>query len=158
MSADLLDDQSYINSTSFKSIIAFWLIGAILFKFDSVYLTISIIVYVFFNLGERRPGQYSAYNIFNKGYQHLMGDLRGEQIEAELRNQVALGGVQQKPSEKHQGPTLFSSKEANLLCPCKSGKKVKRCCGAVSAEDKLMREHTRDVERRRQQAIDSFKI
>ena len=40
---------------------------------------------VFTNLGSRKEGQGSAYSVFNN-FQHIEGELRMEQIEAEMMN------------------------------------------------------------------------
>jgi hypothetical protein len=42
---------------------------------------------VWANLGKRKEGQGSAYSVFNN-FQHLEGELRMEQIEAEMRHMV----------------------------------------------------------------------
>ena len=62
-----------------------WIAFAIWLKFDAVFIAASIILGIYFNLGKREAGQWSAYAVFNRGQQRLLGDLRGEQIEGELR-------------------------------------------------------------------------
>ena len=60
-------------------VIAYWL------SFDAMFIALSIIVGIFLNLGKREAGQWSAYAVFNRGQQRLLGDLQGDQIEGELR-------------------------------------------------------------------------
>ena len=61
------------------SLTAYWL------SFDAVFIAMSIILGIFLNLGTREAGQWSAYAVFNRGQQRLLGDLRADQIEGELR-------------------------------------------------------------------------
>mmetsp|Transcript_17507 Transcript_17507/g.42474 ORF Transcript_17507/g.42474 Transcript_17507/m.42474 type:complete len:383 (+) Transcript_17507:290-1438(+) len=53
--------------------------------FGAVFVLVMGLVTVFMNLGERKAGQASAYTIFNN-FQPLEGELRMEQIEAEMRH------------------------------------------------------------------------
>ena len=41
---------------------------------------------IFTNLGKRAEGEMSAYSVFNKNFQNLMGQLTGEQLDRELRH------------------------------------------------------------------------
>jgi hypothetical protein len=45
------------------------------------------------NLGKKKPGELSAYAIFNPGHKPLMGTLTADQIENQLRS--GAGAVQQ---------------------------------------------------------------
>ena len=65
--------------------VVLWLVAAYFLKFDAVFIAVSIIFGIFYNLGKREAGQWSAYAVFNRGQQRLLGDLRGEQIEGEIR-------------------------------------------------------------------------
>jgi hypothetical protein len=104
-----------------------------------VFITLSVLVGIYFNLGTRRPGSYSAYNIFNKGFKHLLGDLRGDQIEAELRNKTITNERDDDEgnfnAEQEGNRTVHFSKEANKLCACGSKKKTKKCCGSVQRDE-----------------------
>ena len=40
---------------------------------------------IFCNLGRRRAGEATAYSIFADGYETLLGQLRADQIMAEIR-------------------------------------------------------------------------
>ena len=57
--------------------------------FDKIILALAILFVIFWNLrdGERRFGEASAYSVFNRGGQHLAGEFRAEQFEAQLRGQ-----------------------------------------------------------------------
>lgn len=55
-------------------------------ELGSLYIMISILVAMFMNLGERRKGELSAYSVFNKGFRNLPGQLRGEDIDREIRH------------------------------------------------------------------------
>ena len=41
----------------------------------------------------------SAYSVFNDGYESLLGDLRMDQVEAELRGDRMLRGYQQQQQQ-----------------------------------------------------------
>lgn len=116
-----------------------WLYLAWLTRLDRVFIILSVFLGIYFNLGSRRPGSFSAYNIFNKGFVHLLGDLRAEQIDAELRNQVALPR-QVVEEEKREVENTVSSRDANKLCSCGSNRKWKKCCGAVTVEERQERQ------------------
>lgn len=55
-------------------------------EFGSLYIMISILVAMFMNLGERKKGELSTYSVFNKGFRNLPGQLRGEDIDREIRH------------------------------------------------------------------------
>ncbi|KAG8458460.1 hypothetical protein KFE25_004338 [Diacronema lutheri] len=52
--------------------------------FGNPYMLFSAFVLVFLNLGQRRAGELSAYNVFNPQFQELLGQLRAEHLEADL--------------------------------------------------------------------------
>jgi Uncharacterized conserved domain (SAYSvFN) len=62
-----------------------WLVCGYYVKFDALFIIATVFLLIFTNLGNRKIGQFSAYNVFNRGYQHLLGDLRGERIEQDMR-------------------------------------------------------------------------
>ena len=45
------------------------------FNFGAVYFMITIIVLIFLNLGERKPGQLSAYSVFNPNQERILGSM-----------------------------------------------------------------------------------
>ncbi len=72
-------------SSRFLIVLSCWFVLAFSVSFDPVFIAVSIITGIFLNLGQRETGQWSAYAVFNRGQQRLLGDLRGDQIEGELR-------------------------------------------------------------------------
>jgi len=87
---------------------------------------------IFWNLGgHRRFGELSAYSVFNPGQRALMGEMRAEDIDRELRQ----GRANHDNDDDDDGGGLwmphnnFKSRNANKLCPCGSKKKTKKCCG-----------------------------
>jgi hypothetical protein len=49
--------------------------------FGIVYLTSSLIISIFFNLGKRRSGELSAYSVFNPNCQRLDGTFSSDDFE-----------------------------------------------------------------------------
>ena len=134
-----------------------WLCLAWWFRLDRVFIIISVLLGIYFNLGTRQPGSYSAYNIFNKGFMHLLGDLRGDQIDAELRNKMV--GRQIDDAEPPVGGVETQEvRDGNKLCACGSRKKTKKCCGAVSLEEKATRSRLRQAEIERQGKFDKYQF
>jgi hypothetical protein len=102
-------------------------------RFDAAVISIAIIVAIFQNLGQSSQNSpFSAYSIFNKGCQYLLGDARPDAIDRQLRG----GGAAQDNNIDHSAQpskdfvTNFPSKFINRACPCGSGKKAKKCCAA----------------------------
>ena len=61
--------------------------------FDKMVFGIAIMCLMFWNLGENKEGEISAYGIFNRGQQYLAGEFRADQFEAQLRGQRATGSA-----------------------------------------------------------------
>lgn len=99
-------------------------------RFDSTAVSIGIIVIIFSNLGEK-AGPYSAYSIFNKGCQYLLGDARQYQVEEQLRGGNLAPRAIDTNEQKENAHTNFPSKFINRPCPCGSGVKAKRCCAST---------------------------
>lgn len=130
-------------------LVSLWLCLAWFTRLDRVFVIISILVAIFANLGQRKAGQHSAYNVFNRGFRRLLSDLSGAQIEAEMRNKrVTNAGAGIVGLSDDEEPVSFSSKEGNRTCGCGSGKKVKKCCG----KNKLVR----NGNRREEKHLDEF--
>ncbi len=112
----------------------YWLVhGMVLWmmvwaRFDSTAVSIGIIVLIFSNLGQSR-GEYSAYSIFNKGCQYLLGDARQDAVEQQIRGGHYAAGPT-PVEQKNDVYSNFPSKFINRPCPCGSGVKAKRCCAA----------------------------
>ncbi|CDJ37789.1 hypothetical protein, conserved [Eimeria tenella] len=79
---------------------------------------------IFWNLGEGGGGA-SAYSVFNRGANYLLGDLRLQRIDQQLRNADAAveddGNV-----VAYRPPVELRSRDANKKCPCGSGRKLKK--------------------------------
>lgn len=108
--------------------------GVVATKFDAVMISVAIIVAIFLNLGNSSSSSsYSAYSIFNKGCQHLLGDARADAIDRQIRGAHRHVAVAEN-SRGHESAiemTDIPSKYANRPCPCGSGLKAKKCHGAV---------------------------
>lgn len=68
-----------------------WLVGQLAFVhlgFGAVYFATSAFACIWLNLGtkRRRPGEMSAYSVFNPGCQNIQGTLTADQFEAEIRH------------------------------------------------------------------------
>ena len=64
-------------------VLVFWAL-AIHVGFGAVYVILVAFAAVFCNLGQRGQGEASAYSVFNN-FQYLQGELRMDQVEAEMR-------------------------------------------------------------------------
>ncbi|SBT74872.1 conserved protein, unknown function [Plasmodium malariae] len=108
--------------------------------FGVVYVIVVLIAIIFLNLEsnkESRGSSISAYSIFNKGKRYLVGDLRMNQIETELRNVKYKNDdsdeniLRYNDIDKNKMYIKGSSKYNNKLCTCGSNKKFKKCCGRI---------------------------
>jgi hypothetical protein len=52
-----------------------------------LYVILCITIAMFTNFEKRQEGELSAYNVFNKNFERLMGTLTQEQIDRQLRHQ-----------------------------------------------------------------------
>lgn len=71
--------------------ILMWIIGQVVFVkigFGAVYFATSAFALIWLNLGtnRRKPGEMSAYSVFNPGCKSIDGTLTAEQFEAEIRH------------------------------------------------------------------------
>ena len=74
--------------------IAVWLLLWKLFVFigfGSLWVIFTLFCAMFLNLGERRPGELSAYSVFNDGFTKILGTISPEQFENEIRHAVLDG-------------------------------------------------------------------
>eukprot|EP00916_Digyalum_oweni_P014775 GHVL01024189.1.p1 GENE.GHVL01024189.1~~GHVL01024189.1.p1 ORF type:complete len:134 (+),score=17.11 GHVL01024189.1:21-422(+) len=102
------------------------------------FLIICTLVLIFNCVRHNEPkDQYSAYSVFNPQQRSLLGDLRGEQIEAELHNTEyeREGALIDLPCGIGNEDMVYSSKNANRECWCGSKKKVKKCCGKFAKKN-----------------------
>jgi len=120
-------------------------------EFFAVWLLLLVIFLVWANLGSRSESQGpSAYSVFNPGVRALPGDLSSRPYEAMLRGGLVSGDHQQSPFKldsanirieerpssgvprrRYEGPPVGR----NVACPCGSGQKYKKCCGAPERLD-----------------------
>jgi len=105
-------------------------------RFDSAVISVAVLIAIFSNLGTRSSSSFSAYSIFNRGFQHLLGDIQPDAIDRQLRG--GGGHDDSQPSQREQdnlprNPALnFPSKYINRPCPCGSGLKAKKCCASTN--------------------------
>lgn len=117
------------------SLTLLWLVGAWYFR-NQIYVILSGIAFLFLSLSARAENDDgpSAYSVFNRGAQYLMGDLRADQIDREHRGIAHLqgggggGGGMEMNGDFDVGPGM-RGRDANKPCTCGSGKKFKKCCG-----------------------------
>lgn len=108
--------------------------GVVATKFDAVMISVAIIVAIFSNLGNSSlSSPYSAYSIFNKGCQYLLGDARADALDRQIRGaqRHVAGAESSRGHESGTEMTDIPSKYTNRPCPCGSGLKAKKCHGAV---------------------------
>ncbi|CXI23513.1 conserved protein, unknown function [Plasmodium berghei] len=108
--------------------------------FGVAYIIIVLILIIFINLDHNKNtnGQpVSAYSIFNKDKKYLIGDLRMNQIENELRHTKATTNddsdnfLRYDDIQRNKMHIKGYSKYNNKLCTCGSNKKFKKCCGRI---------------------------
>ncbi len=63
-------------------------------RFDKIVFALFVLFVIFWNLGENKIGDVSAYSVFNRDQQHLVGEFRAEQFEAQLRGGRATASTQ----------------------------------------------------------------
>mmetsp|Transcript_71226 Transcript_71226/g.82850 ORF Transcript_71226/g.82850 Transcript_71226/m.82850 type:complete len:190 (+) Transcript_71226:38-607(+) len=101
--------------------------------FGQTALILSMMILIFLNLGKRKEGSLSAYSIFNKGTQRLLGTFAHDAIDRQFGGRVNEEEYEETKKES-QKPSLREtkfnemSKMSNKACYCGSGKKYKKCC------------------------------
>ena len=125
------------------------------FNFGAVYFMITIIVLIFLNLGERKPGQLSAYSVFNPNQERILGSMspndfglgmnqmydgfnndslnrqmeQMRQVEKEINNEVNRRIHYDTKSELRKEYLKTKAEHPlNSNCFCGSEKKYKNCC------------------------------
>eukprot|EP00026_Physarum_polycephalum_P019401 Phypoly_transcript_21395.p1 GENE.Phypoly_transcript_21395~~Phypoly_transcript_21395.p1 ORF type:complete len:182 (+),score=28.93 Phypoly_transcript_21395:83-547(+) len=63
-------------------LLAFWFFVRI--EFGAVFVVISGFALIFLNLGDRKKGEESAYNVFNKNHRELLGTFNARQFEDQI--------------------------------------------------------------------------
>ena len=125
------------------------------FGFGLIYFFITIILLIFYNLGERKPWELSAYSIFNPNFERIPGSINSEnfngmgilnignnnnnliqdnidrlnnfnnEIENELNRKIE---YDTKSENKKRKLKEIAKQSLNSICYCGSGKKYKNCC------------------------------
>ena len=122
------------------------------FNFALVFFLLTIIALIFLNLGERKPGELSAYSVFNPNQERIYGfdnnmgigqnpfimmdnERINNQIEHMRRVEREINDelnrkVQSDTKSELRKEFLKSKAEypLNSNCKCGSGKKYKNCC------------------------------
>ena len=126
------------------------------YNFAAVYFMLTIIVLIFLNLGQRKPGELSAYSIFNPNHERIIGSMSNNnfglghnQFYDDFYNNNALNmqieqmrQVEREINEELDRKIHYDTKNElrkeylkskaeqplNSNCSCGSGKKYKNCC------------------------------
>ena len=128
------------------------------YNFGAVYFMITIISLIFLNLGQRKPGELSAYSVFNPNNERILGSMSNNnfglgpnqfyndfnndglnglnnqidqmrQIEREINEEVNRKVHYDTKSELRKEYLKSKAEQAlNSNCSCGSGKKYKNCC------------------------------
>ena len=121
-------------------------------SFDSVVMSVAIIVLIFSNLGVATS--HSAYSVFNKGFQHMLGDVRADVIDDQLRGGTGLSRNAVVSNEILDIP----SKYMNRPCPCGSGNKAKKCCAMRPSRPGVTQGSKRKVQDNQHHEFDGFQV
>lgn len=126
------------------------------YNFGAVYFMITIIVLIFLNLGQRKPGELSAYSVFNPNHERILGSMSNNNFglgqnqlfdefsnNNELNRQIEqMRQVEREINEELDRKIHYDTKSElrkeylktkaeqplNSNCSCGSGKKYKNCC------------------------------
>ena len=123
------------------------------FNFALVFFLLTIIALIFYNLGERKPGELSAYSVFNPNQERILSldnnigivqnpynmFLDNDRINQEIEHMNRLNREideeihrKVKSDTKSEKRKEFLKSKAkyplNSNCICGSGKKYKNCC------------------------------
>ncbi|QDZ25678.1 hypothetical protein A3770_18p81960 [Chloropicon primus] len=85
LSDTLLSVLFALSPTGYATVLVWFLLGRLASAYDlgAVYLLLSMVAFIFMNLGKRREGEASAYTIFNN-FQALPGQLTGDQLDRQM--------------------------------------------------------------------------
>ena len=114
---------------------------------------------MFLNLGKRLPGTLSAYSIFNKNHEEILGTFSHQDVDNMLmnrnvqENRNSKKNKQEEEEEKEIFEQIKQSYEKNLSkmgnkpCYCGSDRKYKKCCylREMRRKEELEREMKRFV-------------
>ena len=89
-----LSIKTYVKIVGWFTIWAFFIYA----DFGSLWIIISMFLLLFANLGKKKsPNEISAYSVFNKGFQNILGTINIETFENELRHR--------QPNQTHDDMT-----------------------------------------------------
>ncbi|CAG9316349.1 unnamed protein product [Blepharisma stoltei] len=125
--------SSYIANKTFIGIII-WLssiYGFAILGIGELFVILSGIIFIFFNLGERKG--VSAYSVFNDGCKKILGTSSASDL---INQQTGQRKSTSKP-EDYVEPSFIvrNQRLRNKPCPCGSGKKHKKCCLYAPEQD-----------------------
>lgn len=132
--------EKFVKSKSFVYLVL-WL-GLLIFcvkmHVAKIFICLTGILLIFFNLGKRAPGTMSAYSIFNKNHEKLLGTMDSQEVDRQFANRMnEREDFQEKDPDYNEENALLKlreayeknqSKYANQACYCGSFKKYKKCC------------------------------
>ena len=122
------------------------------YNFALVFILITIIALIFLNLGERKPGELSAYSVFNPNQERIysfdnndiliqnpFNIIDNERINNEIQHRIQIEKeIKEELNRKVKSDTKNELKKEflktkaeyslNSNCKCGSGKKYKNCC------------------------------
>ena len=102
-----------INPYKLFVIICIWIFffrQSINFGWGSVYFMISILVFIFNNLGKRKPWELSAYSVYNRNFERLPGTLSVNDLQPGLNNNNNFG-IENELVERELNPTTLQERE-----------------------------------------------
>lgn len=122
------------------------------FEFGLVYFFMTIIALIFYNLGERKPWELSAYSIFNPNCERIPGTFTASSIQPGIERNNLNENNNDNNNQLHddldinnrisEERTVYNTKTEirkrkmkeqakqplNSICECGSNKKYKGCC------------------------------
>jgi|JI9StandDraft_2_1071091.scaffolds.fasta_scaffold110516_2 hypothetical protein len=106
---------------------------ASLAKMGNYFFIVSALYWIFTNLGHLKPGEKSAYSIFNPNNEKLLGTFTGNEWLRPMGNATAAEIPSDPEHEKDLAKLADSyyqhqSKMGNKPCYCGSNLKYKKCC------------------------------
>lgn len=109
------------------SYLLFW-VGQ--YNMCKLWVTLSGLYLVFTNLGKLKPGERSAYSLFNPNNEKLPGTFGTEHMEVGglSRLHSRRGPSEPEADRLEEEYRAHPSKMGNRLCYCGSGLKYKKCC------------------------------
>lgn len=111
---------SSISTLSFKTIgvVVSWVFGAIIchrvLDTFSLYIMATLFAMIFLNLGERKPGELSAYSVFNDGFEEILGTLNAKQFDREIRHADMMADDNHEESDNDEPDYYIPSDDEDI--------------------------------------------